>query len=136
MLAQYLGMQILFMVLSGFAGMSFYSLHGAGVLWSFLLTWGLLLTAYSALCSTFFKSTVSSTSIVFLNMLVYVSVGGQIIFLLLQDPATTARQDFCREHFLCTCIRAALRSCGLGFSLPRVAFCIIPWHRRTCTRPS
>ena len=83
---QYIGMQVLFMVMASVAGMRFYQVHSSGVMWSFLLMWGLLQIALVFVESTWYKSTRTSTSVSFLLMLIYVSVGGQIIFLLLQDP--------------------------------------------------
>merc|ERR1719163_2308105 len=77
------------MVLAGMAGMRFYKVHSNGVMWGFLLMWGLLSIAFTMVTSTFYKSTRTSTSMSFLTMLIYVSVGGEILRLLLQDPDAT-----------------------------------------------
>ncbi|KAH9249876.1 hypothetical protein BASA81_012367 [Batrachochytrium salamandrivorans] len=88
-LTQFILMGLAIYVLGVIAKLQFVALHGAGVYWAFILSWGPLLIVFSFFMSLWFATSQSSTAGVFLFVLIVNLVGIQIISNLAQDPLST-----------------------------------------------
>jgi len=91
-LVQFLFMFLLMFILGNFAGMNTFKLHESSVVWLFAFSWANLLIAYSFLLSIFFSSSRTSTAAVFLMILIFNTVGVEILTVLIQDPFASESQ--------------------------------------------